>query len=244
VADAASPPVLVCGIDEAGRGPLAGPVCAAAVILPDGFPRELLDDSKKLSASRRTALRHIICRHALAWGTGWASHQEIDEINILRASLLAMRRAFAVLYPLPSEEAARVPETARRAAAGIPDNDAGVWPEGRISEASFGRPLSPLPPPSGITAIIDGLHTPGLPVSCIPRVKADAEVPEVMAASILAKTARDELMETYGHLYPQYGYERHKGYPTKEHRELVLRYGPSPIQRMSFAVKGIGEAKP
>jgi ribonuclease HII len=183
---------LLCGIDEAGRGPLAGPVCAAAVILPEAFPREALDDSKKLDAVRREEARGIICAGALAWGIGWASAAEIDEINILKASLLAMKRAF--------EEMLR-----------------------RFSL-----------PPEKITAVIDGLYTPDIPVNRRALVKADARVPEVMAASILAKTARDRMMLRYGWLYPEYGYEKHKGYPTREHREAVLQYGPSPIQRMSF----------
>jgi ribonuclease HII len=183
---------LICGIDEAGRGPLAGPVCAAAVILPGAFPREKLDDSKKLKPWRREEVRGIICARALAWGLGWASAAEIDAINILRASLLAMKRAFEEMrrrFPLPPEE---------------------------------------------ITAVVDGLYTPDIPARRRALVRADGLVPEVMAASILAKTARDRVMERYGWLYPEYGYEKHKGYPTREHREAVLKYGPSPIQRMSF----------
>ncbi|GHT63473.1 ribonuclease HII [Spirochaetia bacterium] len=184
---------MICGIDEAGRGPLAGPVCAAAVILPPDFPIEILNDSKKLSAPRRAAARLVICEKAVAWGIGWASAAEIDEINILQASLLAMKRA---------------------------------W-----EEMVLFRPVD------GVEAIIDGLFAPDIPIPCKPMVKADAKVPEVMAASILAKTARDRMMERYDWFYPEYGYEKHKGYPTKAHREAVLRYGPSPIQRMSFTVK-------
>jgi ribonuclease HII len=187
---------MICGIDEAGRGPLAGPVCAAAVILPPDFPFDLLGDSKKLSAERREAARLVIKERALAWGIGWASPAEIDRINILQASLLAMKRAFK----------------------------------------DMGRRFDPLP--SGLEALIDGLYVPELPIPASPMVKADAQVPEVMAASILAKTSRDRLMDRYAALYPEYGYDRHKGYPTKAHREAVLRYGPSPIQRLTFAVKG------
>jgi ribonuclease HII len=175
-----------------GRGPLAGPVCAAAVILPEAFPREGLGDSKKLKPGQREEARKLICAGALAWGIGWASSAEIDAINILRASLLAMKRAFEEMrrrFTLPRAE---------------------------------------------ITAVIDGLYTPDIPVRCRALIKADAQVPGVMAASILAKTARDRVMERYGWLYPEYGYEKHKGYPTREHREAVLKYGPSPIQRMSF----------
>ena len=185
---------MICGIDEAGRGPLAGPVCAAAVILGDGFNRDILADSKKLSAAKREQARCLICDSAFAWGVGWASHTEIDAINILQASLLAMKRAF----------------------------------EQMLKSAAL--------PPENISAIVDGLHVPDIHVPCTALVKADAKVPEVMAASILAKTARDQYMNEMALLYPQYGYEKHKGYPTKAHRELVLKYGPSPIQRMSFRV--------
>jgi len=191
---------LICGIDEAGRGPLAGPVCAAAVILIDTFPCGLLNDSKKLSALKRKELRRLICENALAWGIGWASHEEIDSINILQASLLAMKRAF--------NEMSKCEKFI---------ND-GILPE-------------------NISVIVDGIYVPDIPVSCKAIIKADAKVHEVMAASILAKTARDSLMDEMALLYPQYGYEKHKGYPTKTHRELIKKYGPSPIQRMSFKVR-------
>jgi ribonuclease HII len=187
---------MICGIDEAGRGPLAGPVCAAAVILPPYFPREYLGDSKKLSPERREHARGLICERALAWGIGWASHEEIDEINILQASLLAMKRAFAVM-------------------------------QSRLKGISL----------EDLEAIVDGTHRPDIPVPCRALIKADSQIPEVMAASILAKTARDREMERFALLYPVYGYEKHKGYPTKEHRESIIRYGPSPIQRKSFKVK-------
>lgn len=185
--------MICCGIDEAGRGPLAGPVCAAAVVLPADFPRDILGDSKKLTPRQREAARVFVCEKALAWGIGWASAAEIDEINILKASLLAMRRAYDAM---------------------------------RVTE-SLGL----------LMAVADGLYSPDLPIPCRAIVKADAQVPEVMAASILAKTARDRMMERYSWLYPQYGYERHKGYPTKYHREQIAKYGPSPIQRKSFRVK-------
>jgi ribonuclease HII len=185
---------LICGLDEAGRGPLAGPVCAAAVILPPDFPRAVLNDSKKLSPRAREEARALICTRAAAWGVGWASAREIDEINILQASLLAMKRAWEALV------------------------------------------LAGQGPLEGISAIVDGLHVPALPVPVTAMVKADAQIPEVMAASILAKTARDRMMERYSWLYPEYRYEKHKGYPTKEHRDLVALHGPSPIQRVSFRV--------
>jgi ribonuclease HII len=190
---------MICGIDEAGRGPLAGPVCAAAVILGEAFPRELrglLNDSKKLSPAKREELQRQILESALGWGVGWASHTEIDSINILQASLLAMKRAFEEM-----------------------------------------RKKLFLPLPADLSVIVDGLHAPDIDVMCTPMVKADSKVHEVMAASILAKTARDSYMDEMSLLYPQYGYEKHKGYPTKAHRELIRKYGPSPIQRMSFRVR-------
>jgi ribonuclease HII len=182
---------FICGLDEAGRGPLAGPVAAAAVVLPSDFPVELLDDSKKLSERRREEAMVAIYRYSVAWGIGWASAAEIDEINILQASLLAMRRAFGCI---------RVP----------------------VAEA-----------------IIDGLHSPslGVPTRALPR--ADSTFPSVMAASILAKTARDRMMVRYSWIYTEYAYEKHKGYPTREHLERIALHGPSPIQRASFRVKRV-----
>ena len=204
---------MICGIDEAGRGPLAGPVCAAAVVLPADFPTAQLDDSKKLKPKQRETLCRLIVETAPAWGIGWASHAEIDVINILQASLLAMQRAFnSLLTPMPGNS---------------------VWPQRLETEAPFGKPFI-LPP--DLTAVVDGLHAPQLPIPCRAQVKADASIHEVMAASILAKTARDQLMEYYSKLYPEYGYERHKGYPTVDHRNRILQYGPSPIQRKSFKV--------
>ena len=208
---------LICGIDEAGRGPLAGPVCAAAVVLPEGFPVNLLNDSKKLSAGRRGELRALISEGALAWGIGWADHTEIDAINILQASLLAMQRAFACIANSAFEN--------------------GGWPVSLETEAPFGRAFSPPALPAGLRAVIDCLHAPELPVPREALAKADACVPAVMAASILAKTARDQLMDHYSMLYPQYGYGQHKGYPTKKHRSLIMKYGFSPIQRRSFHVR-------
>ena len=186
---------LICGIDEAGRGPLAGPVCAAAVILGKGFPAELLNDSKKLPEEKREELKKLIFEKAPAWGIGWASHEEIDRINILQASLLAMKRAFTELVKK----------------GGIPLDEIGV--------------------------IVDGINIPDINFPCKALIKADSYIPEVMAASILAKTARDSYMKEMSLLYPQYGYEKHKGYPTKTHRQLILKYGDSPIQRKSFKVK-------
>ncbi|MDR1470700.1 MAG: ribonuclease HII [Spirochaetaceae bacterium] len=193
-----------CGIDEAGRGPLAGPVCAAAVVLPSSFPREILGDSKKLSEKKRDAAAAIIKLKARAYGIGWATHEEIDALNILKASLLAMRRAFIAL------------------------SINGALPPGETLNLT--------------RIIIDGLYAPDLqdtaPSGCaiIPLVKADAKIPAVMAASILAKTERDAEMRRLAALYPAYRYDKHKGYPTQEHAALIRQHGPSPIQRRSFTV--------
>ena len=188
---------MICGIDESGRGPLAGPVCAAAVILPVNFPFDVLADSKKLSAASREKARGLICSMSV-WGIGWASPAEIDEINILRGSLLAMKRAFEAMT-------------------------------GNFN--SFINELT-----ESIEVITDGLYVPEIPVTCNALVKADCKIREVMAASILAKTARDRLMEYYSIFYPEYGYDKHKGYPTSAHRAAIACYGPSPIQRKTFRV--------
>ena len=192
---------MLCGIDEAGRGPLAGPVCAASVILPDNFSVCDLDDSKKLSKASREKLRAIIHLKAKACGVGWASPEEIDELNIHNATLLAMKRAFENML--------------------------------HTAEISLKYSLQA----ADISVIVDGLFVPDISVPCTALVKADTKIPEVMAASIVAKTARDRLMEYYGIFYPEYGYENHKGYPTKAHRQAIFQFGCSPIQRLSFRVK-------
>jgi ribonuclease HII len=179
---------LLCGIDEAGRGPLAGPVTAGAVILPADFPVEMLGDSKALSRRQRERAAAEIRQSAVAWGVGWASHVEIDELNIHRATLLAMLRAVEALAVRPDR------------------------------------------------LVVDGLYCPSCGLPCEALVKADATVPCVMAASILAKTARDEWMEAWAAEEPVYRFEKHKGYPTAEHRAIVLRVGPSRIQRRTFRV--------
>ncbi|MCX7024003.1 MAG: ribonuclease HII [Spirochaetes bacterium] len=180
---------MTCGIDEAGRGPLAGPVAAAAVVLPADFPFDVLGDSKALSPKRREFAAALIYKRAIAWSIGWAHPFEIDELNILNATFLAMERAFR----------------------GI-----------RVAVDSI---------------IVDGNRKPPFDPRCVPIVKADSTVPEVMAASILAKTARDRAMERFDWLYPEYGYARHKGYPTAAHRAACIELGPSPIQRLTFTVR-------
>ena len=189
----------IVGLDEAGRGPLAGPVYAAAVVLPPDFPSELLNDSKKLTQKTREEISRLIIQKA-AWGIACAEASEIDRLNILQASLLAMTRAWdALVHAFPSTSAEE----------------------------------------KGLGAVIDGLYCPSLPIPCRALVKADAQIPAVMAASILAKTARDRIMETYSLFYPEYGYDKHKGYPTKKHRQAITRFGPSPIQRLSFTVRPV-----
>ena len=191
---------FVVGFDEAGRGPLAGPVCAAAVILPRDFPLEILNDSKKLSEKKRLAAETIIKEKA-CWGIALVDHKKIDEINILESSMLAMKIAFDEMWK-------KLPQ----------------W----VSADSAAVELSML---SGIT---DGTRCPDVPIECRCEPKADGKYPCVMAASILAKTCRDRLMMEMDKKYPEYGYAKHKGYPTKAHREVCKKLGPSPIQRLTF----------
>lgn len=201
-----SPASLRCGLDEAGRGPLAGPVCAAAVILPADFDLSLLNDSKKLNARRREAAMKMIYAQAVAWSVAWASPEEIDSLNILKASLLAMERAYEGLF------------------------------------RALGTAGSDLLHSAEIDVIVDGLHCPAITARSVrAEPRADGTYPEVMAASILAKTARDRMMERYAWLYPEYGYDRHKGYPTADHIRALKENGPSPIQRKSFHLKGEGQ---
>jgi ribonuclease HII len=178
--------MLICGVDEAGRGPLAGPVYAAAVILDESKPIAGLTDSKKISEKRRDALALDIKQYAASWAIAQASVEEIDSLNILRASLLAMKRAVQALALQPQE----------------------VW--------------------------VDGLYCPdtGLPSRAI--VKGDSTVPAISAASILAKTARDEFMLTLHEQHPQYGFAEHKGYPTAAHLAALREHGISAVHRRSF----------
>ena len=181
--------VKICGVDEAGRGPLSGPVCAAAVILPKGKIIEGVNDSKKLSEKKREKLFDIIKEESTAYSIGWASVEEIESINILNAAMLAMKRAV----------------------------------EGLPVKADF--------------AYIDGNKTPDLEIPCEAIVKGDANSMSIAAASILAKVSRDRLMLEYAEQYPEYGFEKHKGYGTKVHNEAILKYGPCPIHRKSFLKK-------
>ena len=194
--DASAP--LLCGLDEAGRGPLAGPVVASAVILPNDFPSEILNDSKRISVKKRELAEKIIKEKA-CWGIGIVSHTVIDEINILEASLLAMKKAYEAL-----------------------SIKFDAWAEGAGVSAKT------------ICAVADGTFCPDIGCECRSEVKADAKYAPVMAASILAKTCRDAIMIEMDRRYPAYGYARHKGYPTAEHRRICREIGPSPIQRLTF----------
>lgn len=188
---------VIAGVDEAGRGPLAGPVYAACVVLDPRRPIAGLRDSKKLAPGRRAALAEAIRRSAAAWALGRAEVEEIDQLNILQASLLAMARAVAAL---------------------------GVRPD---------------------RVLVDGCHCPPVELAVEAIIGGDDRVPEIAAASILAKTARDAEMVRLDALYPLYGFDRHKGYPTQEHLAALGRHGVSPVHRRSFApVRALLEAAP
>ena len=179
--------MIVAGVDEAGRGPLAGPVVVAAVVLNPDRPIDGLDDSKKLSEKRREELFPLIIERSLAWSVVAIEPAEIDRINILQATLLGMQQAVGQL----------------------------------------------LPPPS--LALIDGNQAPQLDCAVRTIVQGDSLEPAISAASILAKVTRDRLMKKLHIDYPDYGFDRHKGYPTADHLARLARYGPCPIHRRSFA---------
>ncbi|MBR4880674.1 MAG: ribonuclease HII [Clostridia bacterium] len=176
----------VCGTDEAGRGPLAGPVVAAAVILPEGLMIEGLNDSKKLSEKKREKLYDIIREEAVSFAICEASVEEIDTLNILNASQLAMRRCVEKLVPKPE------------------------------------------------VVLVDGNIARDFPIIAEPVIKGDALSPYIAAASILANVTRDRMLVELDSQYPEYNFKKHKGYPTKEHREAVIKYGPSPVHRKTF----------
>ena len=176
----------VCGVDEAGAGPLAGRVYAGAVILPRGWSHPYLNDSKKVTPRRRDILYDLICQEAVAWSVAWAEAEEIDRINILNARMLAMERAIQGLSVKPD------------------------------------------------LALVDGNRATGITVPTQTVVKGDQKSASIAAASILAKVARDRYMVQMAEVYPQYAFERHKGYPTKLHYERLEEYGPCPIHRLTF----------
>lgn len=189
---------LICGTDEAGRGPLAGPVVAAAVVLGKDFPIEILNDSKKLSEKERLKAEEVIKEKAVAWAITAVSHKTIDTINILSSSLLAMKLSYEKI------------------------RDKGI-------------PVTIL--------MADGNKEPTVDCPVVAVVKGDAKVPEIMAASILAKNHRDRLMDEADKKWPQYGFKKHKGYPTKAHYEALKKYGPCPIHRLSFRLGETGDEK-
>lgn len=180
---------VVCGIDEAGRGPLAGPVYAAAVILPKGHIVEGVNDSKKISEKKRDLLFDKIIDECVCYSIGTASEQEIDEINILQATFLAMRRAVAGLEIKPD------------------------------------------------IALVDGNKKPGLDIAEQTIVKGDSKSANIAAASIIAKVSRDRYMLEIAEKFPEYQFEKHKGYGTKLHYEMIEKYGVSPIHRKTFLKK-------
>jgi ribonuclease HII len=178
---------VVCGVDEAGRGPLAGPVFAAAVILDPRRPIDGLRDSKQLTEARRNELAPQIRECALAWAVAECSHEEIDTLNIYHATMLAMRRAVEALATVPT------------------------------------------------IALIDGNRCPPLSVRAHAIVEGDDKVHAISAASILAKTSRDAALVALHGMYPEYGFDQHKGYSTPMHLERLRAHGPCPVHRRSFA---------
>lgn len=188
--------VTEAGCDEAGRGPLAGSVFAAAVILPERFCSDELNDSKQLTEKQRYALRPLIEAKAVAWAVAEVTAEEIDRINILNASILAMQRALAQLTPQPEHIIV----------------DGNKW--------------KPYVPQDGILEI---------PADTV--VHGDATYLSIAAASVLAKTYRDDYMLRLHQEYPNYGWDHNKGYPTKEHYEAILKYGITPYHRKTFNLK-------
>jgi len=188
---------LVCGVDEAGRGPLAGPVFAASVILDASRPIAGLADSKTLSAGQRERLAGVIRSRAFAWSIASASVEEVDSLNILWATMLAMKRAIEQLDLEPTE------------------------------------------------VLVDGNRCPDVQFPAKAIVRGDAVVPQISAASILAKVARDAHMLQLHQVYPDYGFDRHKGYPTRDHIRALREYGASPVHRRSFSpVRALFESGP
>lgn len=184
---------FICGIDEAGRGPLAGPVVAGAVILPKDCDILYINDSKKLTEKKREELYDIIKEKAVAYGIGMATPERIDEINILQATYEAMRSAIAQMAVEPD------------------------------------------------LLLNDAVTIPQVPIKQVPIIKGDAKSISIAAASILAKVTRDRMMKEYSIIYPEYGFEGHKGYGSPSHIEAIKVYGPSPIHRRSFIKNFVDE---
>ena len=209
--------LVEAGCDEAGRGCLAGSVYAAAVILPPNYTNDLLNDSKQLTEKRRYALREQIERDALAWAVGIVTPEEIDHINILNASILAMHRALDQLQIRP--EAVIV--DGNRFKPWIPKEN------NKQPNSDSARPSSPLG------------RSGGVPYTCI--VKGDGKYLSIAAASILAKTYRDDYMNALAAEYPQYDWLSNKGYPTRKHRDAIRQYGITPYHRRSYNLLGTQE---
>lgn len=180
---------FLAGVDEAGRGPLAGPVVAAAVILPKNFSHPEIDDSKKLSNKQREKLFEVIIQNAVSYSFSVVSHETIDKINILNSSLLAMKNSVAKLKPIPE------------------------------------------------LVLIDGNKIFNSTLKLISVVKGDSLSQSIAAASIIAKVIRDRMMNRLAEKYSQYGWEKNKGYPTRQHIEALLKFGPTPVHRKSFLKK-------
>ncbi|AFH48342.1 Ribonuclease HII [Ignavibacterium album JCM 16511] len=180
---------FLAGVDEAGRGPLAGPVVAAAVILPKDFHHKEINDSKKLSFRQREKLFEVIIENAISYSFSVISHSTIDRINILNASLLAMKKSVSKLKPVPQ------------------------------------------------IVLIDGNKSFGANQNLIPVVKGDSLSQSIASASIIAKVIRDKMMSRLAEQYSFYGWEKNKGYPTKQHIEALLKFGPSPVHRKTFLKK-------
>ncbi len=224
---------VICGIDEAGRGPLAGPVCAAAVALRPDRPIAGLADSKRLSAHQRASAERVIRADALCWAIGWATPMEIDRMNILRATMLAMSRAFSLL-PI-SHTDARHNEHPWQPDGIAPDDRAFIHRQDAMIHVwrAYGGDAQ------GYRVnwvLVDGNRLPDLPIGGAAIIGGDSKVPEIQAASILAKTARDRWMIAYDAIEPRYCFAGHKGYPTPAHRAAIAQYGMSNIQRRSFAL--------
>ena len=213
--------LVEAGCDEAGRGCLAGSVYAAAVILPPDYHNGLLNDSKQLTEKRRYQLRDIIQHDAVAWAVGIVTPEEIDKINILNASILAMHRALDQLKVQPQ-------------AIIVDGNRFKPWTPPSLPEGEEGLPHlesdRPSPPLEGSGEV---------PYTTI--VKGDAKYLSIAAASILAKTYRDDYMNCLAEEYPQYDWLSNKGYPTKKHREAIRQYGVTPYHRKSFNMLGDGQ---
>ncbi|MCY1152166.1 MAG: ribonuclease HII [Sphaerochaetaceae bacterium] len=186
---------VIIGLDEAGRGPLAGPVCAGACILGKDFPIEILNDSKKLSRKNLLEAYNIITKEAICYSIAWCTPKEIDELNILWASMKAMEKAYNHVRKI------------------------------------YNKKID--------IALVDGNKTPSLDIETKAVIKGDSIHPQIMAASILAKVSRDNFMMFCDKKWPVYGFKKHMGYPTKYHREMIEKFGVSPIHRKSFTFKKV-----